>query len=103
MPKNEHHNGRDEQKRFLTEVSGKAERKARARAERERGVWFWLGMMGLVGWSVMIPTLIGVFIGTWLDRAQPGRVSWTITFLLIGVTVGCLQAWYWVRRESRRE
>ena len=37
-------------------------------------------------------------------RARLGdRVSWTLTFLFIGLGIGCLIAWYWVKRESDHE
>jgi ATP synthase protein I len=82
-------------------VERRARRKLAARGARERNVWFWLGMFGLVGWSVAVPTLLGTALGLWLDRAWPAeRASWTLTFLIIGVALGCLNAWYWVRRES---
>jgi ATP synthase protein I len=60
-------------------------------------------MFGLVGWSVAIPTLLGIALGLWLDARWPGRVSRTLTFLIIGVILGCLNAWYWVKQESGRE
>ena len=84
-------------------VQRDAERKIRARQTRGRTAWFGLGMFGLVGWSVAIPTLAGIALGVWLDARWPGRASWTLTFLLIGVGLGCLNAWYWVRQESRRD
>lgn len=85
------------------EVKRKAERKLRARGEEERTAWFWLGMFGLVGWSIAIPTLIGVALGVWIDRRWPGPVSWTLALLMLGVAIGCLNAWYWIKQESRRE
>lgn len=89
--------------RELGEQIGKrAARKQRAREESQRTAWFGLGMFGLVGWSVAIPTLLGIAIGVWLDRRWPGEVSWTLSFLIIGVALGCLNAWYWVKEESRR-
>ncbi len=89
---------------FEREVEAKEARKIRARREREenRRVWFGLGMFGLVGWSVAIPTLIGIAIGIWIDMTWPSRFSWTLMLLFIGVILGCLNAWYWVQRESRR-
>ncbi len=86
--------------RLRREVGRKAERKLRGRHEKQRPTWFWLGMFGLVGWSVAIPTLVGVALGLWIDRSWPGEVSWTLTLLIIGVAVGCLNAWYWVKREG---
>ncbi len=85
------------------EISRKAERRLRAREQQRRGVWFGLGMFGLVGWAVAIPTVLGIAIGLWLDGKFPGKVSWTVTLLFIGVALGCLNAWFWVRRESRHD
>lgn len=79
----------------------KARRKRRARGERDQ-VWSWLGMFGLVGWTVAIPTVAGVFLGRWLDGRIDGRVSWTITLLLVGVVLGGLNAWYWIRQQLDR-
>ncbi|HEY7775106.1 MAG TPA: AtpZ/AtpI family protein, partial [Kineobactrum sp.] len=93
-----------EKKQALSDEIGKrAEQKLRGRARKGHAAWFGLGMFGLVGWSVAIPTLIGIAIGLWLDRRWPGEVSWTLTFLILGVTLGCLNAWYWIKQESRRE
>ena len=87
-------------------VGDKARRRMRARREGDRGVWFGLGMFGLVGWSVAVPALLGIGIGMFLDArltGGPGTVSWTLTGLVVGVVVGCVNAWYWVKRESDRE
>jgi ATP synthase protein I len=84
-------------------VGRKAERKLRARRTGRRGVWFGLGMFGLVGWAVALPTVMGVALGLWLDAHFPSRVSWTLTLLLTGVALGSMNAWYWVTRESRDE
>ena len=88
---------------LIEKVGTKENRKIRARQEVDRGVWFGLGMFGLVGWSVAIPTLIGIAAGIWIDKKWPSPYSWTLMLLVIGVLVGCLNAWYWVRRESRRD
>lgn len=85
-------------------VGHKAERKLRGRRQKRRTVWFGLGMFGLVGWAVAVPTLIGIVIGIWLDDRYPaGQVSWTLTFLVLGIAAGCLNAWYWVKQESSDE
>lgn len=79
----------------------KAQRKRRARGEHDQ-VWSWLGMFGLVGWTVAVPTVGGVFLGRWLDARLDGSVSWTITLLLVGVVLGGLNAWYWIRQQLDR-
>ena len=55
---------------FSRQVGAKASRKLKARNSTQ-GVWFGLGMMGLVGWSVTVPTLLGVAFGIWLDNTIP--------------------------------
>lgn len=88
---------------FEMQIGRKAERKLRARKEKPHTAWFGLGMFGLVGWSVAVPTLIGIALGLWLDRRWPSQVSWTLTLMIIGVALGCVNAWYWVKQESGRE
>lgn len=85
---------------LLAEVAVKERRKLRARRTRRHGIWFGLGTFGVIGWSVAIPTVIGILAGLWLDAAYPGRLSWTVALLFAGVALGCLNAWYWVSREG---
>lgn len=83
------------------EVSAKITRKLKARRNSKKGVWFGLGMMGLIGWSVAIPTLLGIALGIWLDNHYVGKISWTLTLLISGLFLGCLNAWYWLDKEDR--
>lgn len=90
------------EQRFPKEVGGKEERKIKAR-EENRSVWFGLGMFGMVGWAVAVPTVAAVALGVWLDGRYPGPPSWTLTLLVVGVAVGCLNAWFWIKRESKKD
>jgi len=60
-----------------------------------------LGMMGLIGWSVVVPTLLGAALGQWLDKHHPGRHAWTLALLAAGLILGCLNAWHWVAKEDK--
>ena len=86
---------------FAQQVGAKAERKLKARRNPAKSIWFGLGMMGLIGWSVVIPTLIGAALGLWLDKHQAGNRSWTLALLAAGLTGGCLNAWHWVAKEDQ--
>lgn len=86
---------------FAQQVGTKAERKLKARRNATKSVWFGLGMMGLIGWSVVIPTLLGAALGLWLDKHYVGKHSWTLALLAAGLTVGCYNAWHWVAKEDR--
>jgi ATP synthase protein I len=83
------------------EIRRRAERKRRAREEGRRPVWFGLGMFGLVGWAVAVPTLAGVALGLWLDSRSGGGSGWTLALLVAGVGLGCINALWWVSRESK--
>jgi ATP synthase protein I len=86
---------------FADKVGAKAARKLKARRNAAPGVWFGLGMMGLVGWSVSVPTLLGAALGLWLDKHHPGQHSWTLALLMAGLAIGCLNAWHWVDKEEK--
>jgi len=86
---------------FSRKIGAKAARKLKARDNSKHDVWFGLGMMGLVGWSVVIPTLLGATSGIWLDNRHPGSHSWTLTLMVIGLVIGCLNAWHWVAQEDK--
>lgn len=86
---------------FGERVGAKASRKLKARRNSSTGVWFGLGMMGLIGWSVVVPTLLGAALGIWLDKVHPGAHSWTLALLVAGLAIGCINAWHWVDKENK--
>lgn len=93
----------DRNEELAETVGRRAERMRKARRERRRGLWFGFGMFGLIGWAVAVPTLAGIALGLWLDAHWPARFSWTVALLFAGVALGCINAWWWVRREAPRE
>lgn len=100
MSEPEHKDAKDRTP-FSEEVGVKAERKLKARRNPTPGVWSGLGMMGLVGWSVVVPTLLGAALGLWLDKHYPGKHAWTLALLVAGLIVGCFNAWHWVAKEEK--
>lgn len=92
---------RPDESTFVRQVGAKETRKLKAQRKVTRTVWSGLGMMGLVGWSVAVPTLLGAALGIWLDKRYPGIHSWTLTLLIVGLFIGCLNAWHWVAKEDK--
>jgi ATP synthase protein I len=86
---------------FAAQIGAKAARKIKARRDPAQGVWFGLGMMGLIGWSVVVPTLLGAALGIWLDKHHPGTHPWTLALMMAGLAIGCLNAWHWVSQEDK--
>jgi ATP synthase protein I len=85
---------------FAEKVGEKEARKLKARRNPTQ-VWFGLGMMGLVGWSVVIPTLLGAALGLRLDARPASRHSWTLALLVAGLVIGCFNAWRWIAKEDQ--
>lgn len=76
-------------------------RKIRARSGPTKSIWEGFAIFGIIGWSVAIPTLVGVAVGIWLDSSYPSPHSWTLTMIVIGAVAGCINAWHWVSGENR--
>ncbi|MEO8268205.1 MAG: AtpZ/AtpI family protein [Aureliella sp.] len=93
--------GKQNPKSLGQQVGIKANRKLKAKRNRTPGVWFGLGTMGIIGWSVVVPTLAGAALGLWLDKHFPRNQSWTLMLLVAGLLVGCFNAWMWVSKEDR--
>jgi len=85
---------------FSASIGAKAARKLQAK-DHAPGAWAGLSVMGAVGWSAALPTLIGAALGLWLDKRHPGQHSWTLALMLVGLALGCFAAWSWVERRQK--
>ena len=97
MSSDDNNNGRS----FSNRIKEQEARKVRAQNEDKESPWLGLGMFGMVGWSVVVPSLLGTLLGLWLDRKHPVAFSWTLSLLIGGLCMGCLMAWYWVTKEEK--
>jgi ATP synthase protein I len=84
---------------FSRQIGAQAARKLKSQRDGTRSVWFGLGMSGLVGWTVAIPTVAGAALGLWVDARYPSPYSWALMLLLVGLVIGCLNAWHWIHSE----
>ncbi len=55
-----------------------------------------LAQIGVLGWIVVTPMLLGMFLGRWLDRLSGSGIFWTAPLLLLGLGLGCWSAWRWM-------
>lgn len=84
---------------LLEKIKKESEKKIKAREEGDQ-VMFGLGLFGIVGWSVAIPTVIGIAIGVFLDKKFNQSFSWTLTLLFAGVILGSFNAWRWIKEKT---
>ena len=83
---------------------GEPARRRRARRDQglregERPLGRNLALIGMLGWLVVVPTLLGLFVGRWIDRHEDTGIFWTAALLVVGVAVGCWQAWKRIKEE----
>jgi ATP synthase protein I len=81
---------------FLDTISRTLARLRRARAEGEPSVSWQLGQIGVLGWIIVTPALVGLFSGRWLDRHFAMGIFWTAALLVIGIALGFWSAWRWM-------
>ncbi len=74
-------------------------RQQRWQREGERSIGQNLAMIGALGWTIVTPTLAGIFVGRWLDRSLGSGIFWTLGLLFAGLTLGCWMAWKRMHRE----
>lgn len=91
----------DTETRYIRQVGSKAGRKLKAKRDRKRHVWQGLGMMGIVGWSIAVPVLLGLALGGWLDSLSAGGHLWTLNLLIVGLLLGCVNVYLWINKEQR--
>ena len=84
------------------DIVGSARRMKSARDHPGASPLRGIGTFGMIGWSIVVPTVGGAFLGLWLDRVAPQGFSWTIGLILGGVVLGAFIAAVWVNKEGRR-
>lgn len=58
----------------------------------------YLGTLGLV---LVLPIIVGAYLGDWLDSRLPGfSVNWTTSLIIVGVCIGAINAWLLIRRKE---
>ena len=86
----------------LHETVKRAERQIQiAEEDKERSVGQNLALIGSIGWLIMVPTVLGIFIGRWLDEWAESGIFWTGGCIIIGVSVGSMLAWKRLNGEGK--
>jgi ATP synthase protein I len=95
----DHGDGKDK------ENSGHArqQRIRRSHEERKKRFWYDFVRFNLTGWSVVLPTMAGLAFGAWIDNRWQSPFSWKLALMLVGLVLGCLNAWYWIRKKDREQ
>lgn len=90
----------DHPERLDEAVKAHRERRERWLRFGERSLGRNLAMVGVLGWTVMIPTLVGIFVGRWLDRTFDMGIFWTLGLMVLGLALGCFLGWRMMFRDD---
>ena len=75
----------------------RGERNLRRLREGDPSVARRLAQIGVLGWMIVVPMLMGLFVGRWLDRTFNSGVFCTAPLLMLGLALGCWSAWKWIK------
>ncbi len=91
---------REEFHEKMQEAARRAAKRAEAaRNEREASFAARLGQIGVLGWAIVAPILIGVVIGRWLDRTFGTGIFFSAPLIMLGAAAGLWTAWRWMHRQ----
>lgn len=89
----------------MSEVENKLKERVRMqtrrmkRAERDRptllGQTVYVGTLGLL---MVVPIVVGAYVGQWLDSLAEGySIRWTTSLILLGAVIGAVNIYLFVR------
>jgi ATP synthase protein I len=87
----------EEQDPLVRGVRLRSDRQRRGLREGDPSVARRLAQIGVLGWIIVVPMLIGVFVGRWLDQEFQSGLFCTAPLLMLGAALGCWSAWKWMK------
>jgi ATP synthase protein I len=75
-------------------------REEESRADPEPSLGTRLGQIGILGWTIVVPTLLCLFLGRWLDRSFGTGIFFSAPLLMIGAAFGFWSAWRWMQSHG---
>jgi ATP synthase protein I len=87
----------DDQDPLVKGVRQRGERQRRWLREGDPSVAQRLAQIGVLGWMIVVPMLIGVFVGRWLDQKFNSGLFCTAPLLMLGLALGCWSGWKWMQ------
>jgi ATP synthase protein I len=70
--------------------------------QKEINVWQNLGQVWDLAWVTIVPIILGVFLGQYLDHNHPAGFSWTLSLLVLGAFMGFYNLYDSLMKESKK-
>ncbi|MBP1151725.1 MULTISPECIES: AtpZ/AtpI family protein [Methylocaldum] len=89
----------DEQEKLRRSIERQAKRMEQA--ERDRSTLLsQTAFLGVLALLLVIPVILGAYLGRWLDSLSKGySIHWTVSLIIIGVIVGIFNVYLFVREH----
>ncbi len=84
---------------LLRSVRRRRERHDRWRKSGEPSFGRYLAQVGVLGWIIVIPTLLGTYLGRWIDHWLGSGIFWTGPLMLCGLALGLWSGWRWMHGQ----
>jgi len=88
---------KDEEDPLVTEIRLRGERHQSWLRNGDGSVVARLAQIGVLGWIIVGPMLMGIFLGRWLDGRFNSGLFWTAPLMLLGLALGGWSAWKWMK------
>lgn len=75
------------------------ERERLARETPEPSLGSRLGQIGILGWAIVTPILLGVVLGRLADRHFGSGITLTAAAIFLGAVIGLHAAWKWMHKQ----
>jgi len=77
-----------------------AERARQGERDPEPSLSRRLGQIGILGWAIVTPLLLGLWLGRWLDQRLGSGVTFAAALAFLGAALGLWSAWRWMHHQS---
>lgn len=83
---------------LIEQIRLREDRRRRGLRDGDGSVARRLAQIGVLGWMIVMPILLGIFAGRWLDQRFQSGLLWTAPLLMLGAVLGLWSAWKWMQR-----
>lgn len=90
---------RETRDRIAEAARRSVEREKLGRKTPEPSLGSRLGQIGILGWAIVTPMLLGVVLGRLADTHFGTGVFFTAPAIMIGAGIGLHAAWKWMHRQ----
>lgn len=84
---------------LIREIRLRRDRRDRWLRDGDMSVGRRLAQIGVLGWIVVAPTLLGLFAGRWLDGHFGSGIFWSAPCMGLGLCLGGWTAWKWMNTQ----